>query len=510
MAETRGEPGSHRSDMALFLAVLAGLTLLHVVLATLLPLSGDEAYYWDCSRHLDWSYFDQPPLVIWAMVPFRAVLGESRLAVRAPAVLASLVLGLALLDVTRRLGGGPREATAAYLLLHTTPLVFLGSFYASTDVVMTAAFVAAAGAAAAVAQGEARAWPRLGLAVGLGFLAKFPALLALAALAPALARRQLRSGLQRSPWPWLAGLLAAALTVPVWVWGAQHGWSNLAFQLRDRHRGGAFTLRYMAELVGVNLLLVTPFLAVALAVAWWLGWRRRDGGWQAVLVATAAPLVFFSLVGLRSRVAPHWVGPGLVLAVVPLVLIRFGLRRWLIVAGAATGLLLSAGALWVVSAPLGVLDLHWSYRGRPVRVSTDKLAAAVGNDRLVAETVLRRRPHELVASESYTTVHLLAFLSGGELPTRLAHVKPGKHGLASLYWYRPQELVGRDVLFVTEKRQVDARLRDVFAEVEELEPLQIEHLGRVVRSVRFLRCRDLRHPEGVFTRLADRSPAPRG
>ena len=71
--------------MKRYLLIVGTLTLIRIVGSALFPLSGDEAYYWDCSRHLDWSYFDQPPLVIWAMVPFRAVLGESALAVRAPA-----------------------------------------------------------------------------------------------------------------------------------------------------------------------------------------------------------------------------------------------------------------------------------------------------------------------------------------------------------------------------------------------------------------------------------------
>ncbi|RMF77539.1 MAG: hypothetical protein D6739_12655, partial [Nitrospirae bacterium] len=141
-----------------YLALLLLLAALHALLAAALPVSGDEAYYWDCSRHPDWSYFDQPGLVIWTMIPARAVLGETRLAVRTPAILASFLLGLFLLGLVRRLGGGPREAAWAYLVLHAMPLVFLGSFYASTDIAMTAAYVAAAWAAAALAQGERRAW----------------------------------------------------------------------------------------------------------------------------------------------------------------------------------------------------------------------------------------------------------------------------------------------------------------------------------------------------------------
>ena len=48
---------------------LNAVTVVTVSLAVLivgaaLPVSGDEAYYWDCSRHAEWSSFDQPKLVI--------------------------------------------------------------------------------------------------------------------------------------------------------------------------------------------------------------------------------------------------------------------------------------------------------------------------------------------------------------------------------------------------------------------------------------------------------------
>ena len=138
--------------------LLVGALGLHALLAVALPISGDEAYYWDCSRHPEWATFDQPALVIWAMIPFRAMLGETSLAVRAPALLASLGIGLILLPLMRRLGGAEREAAHAYLLLHATPLFFLGSFYASTDVAMVAAMLGATWAAAAIVQGERRAW----------------------------------------------------------------------------------------------------------------------------------------------------------------------------------------------------------------------------------------------------------------------------------------------------------------------------------------------------------------
>jgi 4-amino-4-deoxy-L-arabinose transferase-like glycosyltransferase len=485
-----------------FVLVLIGLTLAHGVLATALPLSGDEAYYWDCSRNLDWSYFDQPPLAIWSMVPFRLVFGETRLAVRSPALLASLLTGLFLLPLVRRLGGDEDDATLAYLLLHAMPLFAIGSFYASTDVLMMSAYVGATWAIVAICQGEVRAWWGLGVALGLGFLAKFPVVLVLPALLPVLLRAPLRRQL-RSVHPYLAGLTAALLTAPVWIWAARHEWANILFQLAGRHHRGGLTLKYLGEFLAASLALATPLLLIAMAIAWARRWRDPDPGWRAALLAIMMPLATFALVALRTRVGAHWGGPGLVLGAVPLILTPFRFRRALIIWGSVLGVSLTTLALGIVAMPEALVDAEWSYQGRSHRINTRKLAAAIGNDELLSGVRAARRPGELVASESYSTVHLLGFWSHGELETRLAHVKPGKHGLASLYWHSPDQLVGRDVLFVTEKQQVDERLIEVFADVQELPPIVVRRNGEVVRSIRLLRCSDLRKPEGTFTRLKD-------
>jgi 4-amino-4-deoxy-L-arabinose transferase-like glycosyltransferase len=480
--------------------VVVALTLLHALLAGSLPLSGDEAYYWDCSRHLDWSYYDQPPLVIWLISVSRALLGDTHLAVRAPSILASLVLALLLLPLVQRLGGHAGHAGLAYLLMHGMPLLFLGSFYASTDMVMTAAYVGATGAAVAIAQGARQAWWGLALAMGLGFLAKHPVVLVAAALLPALIRPATRQQL-RTPTPYLAALLGALLTTPVWLWGARHGWHNIAFQLVDRHQHDGLTWRYLAELVAANLLLATPFLVAGMVIAVVKGWHRQEPGWQVLVGASAAPPLFFAIIALLTRVGPHWTGPGLVMAMVALAIIRFRGWKLLVSTGMALGLTLSLTVVGAAYQPERLLGLSWSYQGRPHRISTRKVAAAIGNEEIVAAVTAARRGDELVASESYSTAHLLAFRSGGQLPTRLAHVKPGKHGLASLYWYSPEELRGSDVLFVTEKQQVDQRLRQIFAEVKEERPIKVSRKGQVVRTVRLLRCTELLHPEGVFTRL---------
>lgn len=480
--------------------LLLAFVVVHGVLAMALPVSGDEAYYWDCSRHADWATYDQPPLMMLAPIPFRLLFGETRLATRGPAILASFLLGVFLLPLVRRLGGGPREAAWVYLILHATPLFFLGSFYASTDTAMVAAYVAATWAAVAIAQGVRRAWWGFGIAVGLGFLAKFPAVVVLPTVLAALVSRRARSHLRTSV-PYLAAALSAVLTLPVWIWSARHQWANITFQLQQRHNPGPFTLRYLAEFLALATLLASPPLAAAMAMAWWRGWRRRDHAWAVLLVGAAMPFVFFGYVSLREEIAPHWGAPGIVLAALALAFMT-PRPRWLMRSGVAFGLAVSLLAVTAVLVVPRALGVRWPFVGRLERKALETVGAAVGNEEIVAEIERRLRPHELVASESYTNVHLFAFLSGGTLPTRLALVSGGVHGLASLYWYRPEELRGRDFLFVTERDGLRAALCDVFASVTEERPLQIVRDGRAVRTVCFLRCRNLLRPEGAFTRLA--------
>jgi len=483
----------------LFWASVAAWTLLHVILASVCPVSGDEAYYWDCARHLDWSSFDQPLLMMWTMNPFRWVLGESALAVRGPAITASLLIAVFLLGLIRRIGGGYREAAAAYTLLHGMPFFFVGAFYLSTDIGMAAAYLAATWAAVAVAQGQRSGWWGFGLATGLGFLAKYPAVLVVPAILPALASRRARRDLA-GPTPWLAALMSLALTTPVWIWAVQHSWDNILFQLADRHKSSGPGVKYLGEFVVANLLLATPFLVLAMAVALGRFARRADAGRWVVVTAAILPFAFFGLISLTTRVGAHWGGPGLVVATAVLAVTPFRGRSWLIRAGVVLGVVLSILIVGIALAPERLMTLEWSYPGRPGRVNTEALARIVGNEDITRSLAARRRPGEAMLLTSYSDVHLYGLLSKGELPTRLARITGGEHGLASLYWYEKDDLLGRNALVASEGHDIEAELRSFCRAVEQLPPIQVVRQGEVIRSVDVFRCTEITQDDGAFTR----------
>jgi 4-amino-4-deoxy-L-arabinose transferase-like glycosyltransferase len=487
-------------DKKTFVLCVVGATLLHAILALSFPLSGDEAYYWDCSRHLAWSYFDQPPLVIWAIAACRLFLGETTLAVRMPAILSSLLIALFLLPTVRRLGGGTKDATKAYLLMHAMPLFFLGFFYTSTDIVMAAAFMAAVLASVSIARGERSGWWVFGIAVGVGFLGKFSAIVALGSLIGALTASSARADLRR-PGPYLAAALSACLTAPAWIWGAEHGWDNFTFQLVERHSFKSVGLSYVIEFIAANLVLASPPLGLALASSWWLSLKRKEPEWRALSAGAIAPFVFFGFVGLRERIGPHWSAPGLMLMTLSLALISFKGKRLLIVLGAVMGLALTLTVIVVAAFPAPLMSLHWSYPGVPGRIATDQLVYLVGNTEIADEVERRLGPGELAASENYSAVHLVAFYTHGRVPTRLARITSGVHGLSSLYWYSPEELQGKDFLFFTESERMDRRLSGSFASIEEEEPFFVKLGDRIVRTLHFYRCRNLRTPEVAFSRL---------
>ena len=160
--------------------------------------------------------------------------------------------------------------------------------------------------------------------------------------------------------------------------------------------------------------------------------------------------------------------------------------------GVVVGGLVVAAVLAIVAAPLQLLEFQWTYSGRPGRVSTSSAAAMIGNEEIAREVMKRLRPGEIMASSSYTNVHLLSFLSGGALETRLANVNNGLHGLASLYWHEPDDLVGRDFLFIAHDRRGDLHvpLSKIFGGTDGNDSLPVPEDRAVAHDRRPVEARD--------------------
>ncbi len=300
----------------------------------------DEAYYWLYSQHLELGFLDHPPLVAWLNWLGTHLLGNTAAGMRLGAIGCGLITLTYVYRLAREVGGGHQLALAAVLLGCALPGFFLSGFLMTPDAPLVAAWSAGLFYLhRALVRDDARAWLGIGLAMGIGLLAKYPiVLLAGGAAGFVLTDPAARRWLSR-PQPYLAALMALVLFSPVLVWNLQHDWASFAFQGSRRLQENYEFSTHL--LVAHVLLLLFPTGALA---AWGLlnrpDWRaeavpdRRSR--RFLLWAAGVPFSVFFFFSLFNYAHFHWTGPAY-LALLPLLAMTLlppggaddPLRRWL-------------------------------------------------------------------------------------------------------------------------------------------------------------------------------------
>jgi hypothetical protein len=285
-------------------SLVAIVTAMRAAAAWNVPLTGDEAYYWEWSRHLALGYGDHPPGVAYTIFAF-AWLGENPFAVRVGFVLCGLIATIAIAKTATRLAGGDERAGAVGALAITvTPLASVAFGAASPDGPYLAAWaVTLYCAVRAFGSGARRDYVFLGLALGAVLLTRmFAYALPFGIVAYALApgRRHLwRDGL------WLALLVAALVNVPLVVWNATHQWATFAFALVQRHaQEWSWYRPFTLHLVNAAAYSPGLWIGALLCIV-----RARN----ALLNWTAVPLIgLLTVLAFHERIEIHWMFGGYV------------------------------------------------------------------------------------------------------------------------------------------------------------------------------------------------------
>ena len=394
-------------------AAITALRLLWLAVQSA-DLYPDEAQYWFWAQHPALGYYSKPPLVAWIIALTTALFGNSEFAIRLSAPLlhaaaALFVYGTAARLYDRRTGFWSAVAYASL------PGVSLSAFIISTDAVLLPCWAAALYAFVRAREaGGQRWWLAVGIAAGLGLLAKYAMMYwLLSAFGYVLLVRDERRHFR----PLLA---ASALALLIYLPNLWWNWSNgfvSYLHVRDNAELSGPLLHPIAlfEFFGSQFGVFGPlFFAGLLAI---LARRRTFAEPRARLLAVFAlpTLVMMLGVSLLSRAQPNWAAPAYVSAVVLVVawLLHGGWHRMLRFAiavnlAAAVALFGAADALAAVgvSVPAKYDPLHrlrgWRELGARVGAA---LAANPGltllaDDReLVAALIYYVRPHPFGAVE---------------------------------------------------------------------------------------------------------------
>ncbi len=469
----------------LLVAALLVLRIVHAAIFATNP-AGDEAYYWDWSRRLDYGYYSKPPGIAWLYAFVDRVLGGSLMAIRATAALLGTGSLLLLYHLARELFDA-RAAWYALLLGAAAPANAVLSFFLTIDAPLVVCWSAALVAL----------WRWTSGRVGNGSLALlFAALSAghlfkqMMMLFPLLAILFLATGpgtrpLLRKPGIWAVLLGSYLALVPPLVWNARHGW--ITFRHTAHHfegsaeaptgigtavveRAGEF-LSFLGTQFGV-LSPGTAFVVLSLCLVGLPGLLHAPRNLRFLLVFGALPLAAMLLLALRQSMQPNWAAvfyvSGLVLAGawyagrVPAFFPPSSWKRllpWTL----AFGIALSG--YFYAAPPFFALLGNAGHKADPDR-------RILGHDRLVAEVEKARLSLADEGEAAFLVVaghrDLASHLAFG-LPDRPRvyrwDSRPGIHSQYEI-WNNPLEdgLVGRNALVLVPLGKLPEEFADVFAD----------------------------------------------
>lgn len=215
------------SSTSILGSLAAAKLLLHLAGIRHYGFFRDELYYMACGEHLAWGYVDQPPLIALLAWISHHLLGNTIISLRLMPVLAGTAVVFLTGVLARELGGGKfAQFLAATSLLCATAYLAFDSFF-SMNAFEPLFWLVCAWIAVRILKGASpKLWLAFGAVAGLGLENKHTMLVFGFALVAGLLLAGERR-LFRSPWIWLAALVALLIFLPNLLWEAHHGWPQL-------------------------------------------------------------------------------------------------------------------------------------------------------------------------------------------------------------------------------------------------------------------------------------------
>lgn len=480
--------------------LLAVLTLFRFWYDAQHELLQDEAYYWQWSRHLDWGYYDNTPLMAPVIRLFTSLFGSTELGVRAGASVCALVISLFVYLLAKRLFG-PAVAVVSVVLANIIPLFAAGSVIMTQDPVQIAFWAAALYVTQRALTDRPRWswWVAAGILAGLAAQAKLNAL----ALLPGVFLYVLLSPTARARWlrrpePYVAGLIALLIFAPFVWWNHTHQNAFWIHAHAMASRGsGHDGLKWVLRFLGDQALLLSPFIFLTYLYTLYDGARRgvkeHDDAylylWCPSLIAFSATVV----TALRSKVEGNWAVDSYVTGVilVAAVFVRVWERRQ------------PLGRMWVglgmglavVLASVALFPGLLYGVGIKFPKATDDRTNELYGWRTLGERIQRERA--AMGGDPFV------FGINYRMPSEAAFYLPGQPQTYSLFlnyksseyrfWEDPDALKGHDAVFLNDTDNQDHfdDLRAVFTRVEPQPPLLIFRkppYTTPIRTIQIVRC----------------------
>ncbi len=207
------------------------LALLSTFYNALLPLHGDEAYYWMWSHHLQAGYYDHPPMIAY-MIFVTNFISESEWGVRLVNVFSLSVSAVYIFKLAREMFD-EKIALNAVIIFSSVILVHAGYIITTPDSPLVLFYsLTLYYTYKAIFEGKTRDYALSGILLGLMMLSKYTAVLFIFMLLIFIISKRRDVLLNKNFY--LAALLAFIVVLPMLYWNYQNDWISFLFQLEHR------------------------------------------------------------------------------------------------------------------------------------------------------------------------------------------------------------------------------------------------------------------------------------
>ncbi len=217
------------------------MALFSAIYNAFIPLHGDEAYYWMWSHHLQWGYFDHPPMIAF-LISLTNHISESEWGVRLVNVFSFTIAAFYIFKFTAELSDD-KTALNAVLIFLSVIIVNAGYIITTTDA-PTILFwtLSLYYSYRAIFFGSWREYILAGIMLGLLMMSKYTSILLVASilLFILLKRRNILFSIKF----YVTLLIALIIVSPMVWWNYKHDWISFLFQI---HHGSSDVFKINLE-----------------------------------------------------------------------------------------------------------------------------------------------------------------------------------------------------------------------------------------------------------------------
>jgi len=484
-----------------FISILSILTILRLIYVRLLPLSADEAYFWQWSRHLDLCYYEHPPMTGIIVALFTLFKGTPLTVRLAPIV---LVLGTTILIylLAKEMFQDERAAFWSGLLVNIAPIFAVGTVIMTTDAPLGFFWMLTLYSIYKAISSEKRYWWWLsGLALGFSFLTKFISIfIPLSVFLFLLFSKEKRKWLMRKE-PYLAFILALLVFSPVIVWNGSRGWVTFKYNLGMRYISSDASLKfkYFLEYLGGQAFILSPFLFLGCLAgiihSGYRGFRNNDDKFLFLFFTSVIVLFLYGIYSWFDRVAPHWVACGYLTSFIAVPVLFFRQERKKLYR-----------ILWITMISFGIfmtLFVHIVPLYPKILTSIVKSKGGSSNelelflsgwmkDLAKKLSLIKKEMAEdtFILCRGYALASYMAFYTDGQYET-YSIGQTTTHGHAYEYWSDFNSLVGKDAIFVKEGEKEGGyieKLKLGFDEIKKEPVFEVKRDGEVIKRFSIWRC----------------------